>query len=122
VEAPPQAVLDAWEQYPTSTVATLYDPLLMPAPLVKAHQQLDRAVDRFYHRHLKGMDCYILRVGDYRVVCDFDQSKGVLHTCWRWDTDARSIGSRASTRRIGEVFRLAKIVRRRPNLVAWLGK
>jgi hypothetical protein len=26
----------------------LYDPLAMPAPLLKAHQQLDRAVDRCY--------------------------------------------------------------------------
>ena len=35
-------------QYPTSTLADLYDPLTMPAPLLKAHQQLDRAVDRCY--------------------------------------------------------------------------
>jgi hypothetical protein len=27
-------------------VKNLYDPLTMPAPLLKAHQQLDRAVDR----------------------------------------------------------------------------
>jgi hypothetical protein len=27
---------------------TLYNPLTMPAPLLKAHQQLDRAVDRCY--------------------------------------------------------------------------
>ena len=25
------------------------------------------------------MDCYRLRVGDYRVVYDFNQSKGMLH-------------------------------------------
>jgi hypothetical protein len=42
------AVLDAWAQYPASTLADLYDPLTMPAPLLKAHQQLDRAVDRCY--------------------------------------------------------------------------
>jgi hypothetical protein len=35
-------------QDPTSTLADLYDPLTMPAPLLKAHQQLDRAVDRCY--------------------------------------------------------------------------
>lgn len=28
------------------TLADLYDPLTMPAPLLKAHEQLDRAVDR----------------------------------------------------------------------------
>ena len=48
VETMAQAVLDARAQYPTSTLADLYDPLAMPAPLLKAHQQLDRAVDRCY--------------------------------------------------------------------------
>ena len=48
VEAAAPAVLDARAQYPTSTLAELYDPLAMPAPLLKAHQQLDRAVDRCY--------------------------------------------------------------------------
>jgi len=45
-------VLDARAQYPTSTLADLYDPLMMPAPLLKAHQQLDRAVDRCYRPDL----------------------------------------------------------------------
>jgi hypothetical protein len=31
-----------------STLADLYDPLTMPAPLLKAHRMLDRAVDRCY--------------------------------------------------------------------------
>lgn len=31
-----------------SSLADLYDPLTMPAPLLKAHQALDRAVDRCY--------------------------------------------------------------------------
>ncbi len=48
VEAAAQAVLDARAKYPTSTLADLYDPLTMPAPLLKAHQELDRAVDRCY--------------------------------------------------------------------------
>jgi hypothetical protein len=48
VEATAQAVLDARAQYPTSTLADLYDPLMMPGPLLKAHQALDRAVDRCY--------------------------------------------------------------------------
>lgn len=48
VEAAAQAVLDARAKYTTSTLAQLYDPLGMPAPLLKAHQQLDRAVDRCY--------------------------------------------------------------------------
>ena len=42
------AVLDARAQYPASTLADLYDPLTMPGPLLQAHQELDRAVDRCY--------------------------------------------------------------------------
>lgn len=48
VEKAAQAVLDARAMYPTSSLADLYDPLTMPAPLVKAHQQLDKAVDLCY--------------------------------------------------------------------------
>jgi hypothetical protein len=48
VERAAQAVLDAREQFPSSSLADLYDPLSMPPALVKAHQDLDRAVDRCY--------------------------------------------------------------------------
>ena len=48
VQAAAQAVLDARAKYPASTLADLYDPLTMPGPLLKAHQALDRAVDRCY--------------------------------------------------------------------------
>ncbi|MEM7589558.1 MAG: type IIL restriction-modification enzyme MmeI, partial [Myxococcota bacterium] len=48
IEAKAQAVLDARAQYPRSTLADLYDPLTMPPVLRKAHQALDRAVDRAY--------------------------------------------------------------------------
>ncbi len=50
VEAAAQAVLDARVQFPASTLAALYDPLSMPAPLAKAHADLDRVVDRCYRR------------------------------------------------------------------------
>lgn len=43
-----QAVLDARAAHPGATLATLYDPDLMPANLRKAHADLDRAVDRLY--------------------------------------------------------------------------
>jgi hypothetical protein len=35
-------------KYPDSSLADLYDPLAMPADLVKAHRELDRAVDLCY--------------------------------------------------------------------------
>jgi hypothetical protein len=43
-----QAILDARASHPGATLATLYDPDLMPANLRKAHTDLDRAVDRLY--------------------------------------------------------------------------
>lgn len=48
VEKAAQAVLDARLQFPTSSLADLYDPNTMPPVLVKAHQQLDKAVDLCY--------------------------------------------------------------------------
>jgi len=48
VEAKAQAVLDARAKYPDSSLADLYDPLTMPPELVKAHEQLDRAVEQCY--------------------------------------------------------------------------
>ena len=43
-----QAVLDARAVHPNATLADLYDPDLMPRNLRRAHQRLDRAVDRLY--------------------------------------------------------------------------
>ncbi len=48
IETCAQAVLDARAEFPTSTLADLYDPLTMPPVLLKAHQQLDKAVDSAY--------------------------------------------------------------------------
>ena len=45
-----QAVLDARAAHPSATLADLYDPDLMPPNLRRAHQALDRAVDRLYRR------------------------------------------------------------------------
>ena len=45
-----QAVLDARAEHPGATLADLYDPDLMPPNLRRAHQALDRAVDRLYRR------------------------------------------------------------------------
>ena len=45
-----EAVLTARAAHPNATLADLYDPDLMPVNLRKAHQALDRAVDRLYRR------------------------------------------------------------------------
>ena len=45
-----QAVLDARASHSGATLADLYDPDLMPPNLRRAHQAIDRAVDRLYRR------------------------------------------------------------------------
>jgi hypothetical protein len=47
-----QAVLDARAAHPQATLADLYDPDTMPANLRRAHQALDRAVDRLYRKQV----------------------------------------------------------------------
>ncbi|MCD4793878.1 MAG: hypothetical protein K8R54_11625 [Bacteroidales bacterium] len=48
VEKAAQKVLDVRAEFPESSLADLYDPLAMPPKLVRAHQQLDKAVDICY--------------------------------------------------------------------------
>lgn len=48
IEEKAQNVLDARAQFPNSSLADIYDPLTMPPALVKAHNELDRAVDLAY--------------------------------------------------------------------------
>jgi hypothetical protein len=45
-----QTILDIRDSYDDSTLADLYDPLTMPADLLKAHQNLDKAVDKLYQK------------------------------------------------------------------------
>ena len=48
VEKLAQQVLKVRERFPESSLADLYDPLTMPADLVRAHQDLDKFVDTCY--------------------------------------------------------------------------
>lgn len=48
IEKAAQTVLDARAQFADSTLAELYNPLLMPPQLLKAHHILDKAVDSAY--------------------------------------------------------------------------
>ena len=48
VETKAQKVLDVRAEFPESCLADLYDPLTMPPKLIKAHQELDKAVDLCY--------------------------------------------------------------------------
>jgi len=55
----------------------------LPAAIqVRIESSIDRlgvALDTHPHRRMKGIDAFRLRVGDYRVIYDFDRAKGVLH-------------------------------------------
>ena len=48
IEACAQAVLDARDNHPDDSLATLYDPDKMPADLLAAHKALDAAVEAAY--------------------------------------------------------------------------
>ncbi|HNO70948.1 MAG TPA: class I SAM-dependent DNA methyltransferase, partial [Bacteroidia bacterium] len=48
IETSAQKVLDTRAEFPNSSLADLYDPLTMPPALVKAHDELDKAVDLAY--------------------------------------------------------------------------
>ena len=48
VESKAHVVLEERKKYPDKTLAKLYNPKTMPAGLLKAHQELDKAVDLCY--------------------------------------------------------------------------
>ena len=48
IEALAEEILLIREDYPDKTLAQLYDPDTMPEPLLKAHKNLDRAVEALY--------------------------------------------------------------------------
>ncbi|MGA2824403.1 MAG: DNA methyltransferase, partial [Bacteroidales bacterium] len=48
IEEAAQKVLDTRAKFPGNSLADLYDPLTMPPELVRAHQELDKAVDLCY--------------------------------------------------------------------------
>jgi len=50
IEEKAQNVLDVRASFPSSSLADLYNPLTMPPALVKAHNELDKAVDAAYSK------------------------------------------------------------------------
>ncbi|PKP06788.1 MAG: SAM-dependent methyltransferase [Bacteroidetes bacterium HGW-Bacteroidetes-5] len=51
VEKAVESIFFARNEFPTYSLADLYDPLTMPPILVKAHQELDKSVDLCYRPH-----------------------------------------------------------------------
>ena len=69
IEKLAQVVLDARANYPDSSLADLYDPLTMPPDLLKAHQNLDKAVMKLYGFPAKGFsetDCVAVLMDRYK--------------------------------------------------------
>jgi hypothetical protein len=56
IETAAKKVLDARLEFPNSSLADLYDPLTMPPALVKAHNELDKAVDLAYRSQPLAME------------------------------------------------------------------
>ncbi|MCF6176305.1 MAG: hypothetical protein L3J71_11120 [Victivallaceae bacterium] len=52
IEEKAQKVLDTRALYPDNSLADLYNPLTMPPELVKAHNELDKTVDKCYRKTL----------------------------------------------------------------------
>lgn len=50
IEQKAQNILDTRAKYPNSSLADLYDPLTMPSDLVKAHAELDKAIEKAYRK------------------------------------------------------------------------
>ena len=53
IEMQAKKILSVRENYKSSTLADLYDPFAMPFDLLKAHQQLDKLVEKSYGKSFK---------------------------------------------------------------------
>ncbi|MCK9314608.1 MAG: class I SAM-dependent DNA methyltransferase [Verrucomicrobia bacterium] len=76
IEKAAQGVLDARGIFPDSSLAALYDPLTMPPELLKAHENLDRAVMKAYGTNWKTEDeCVADLMQRYQALLDKQPKK-----------------------------------------------
>jgi mRNA interferase RelE/StbE len=54
-------------------------PAVVQGRIESAIDRLGAALDTHQHHRMKGVEAFRLRVGDYRVIYDFDRSKGTLY-------------------------------------------
>ncbi|HWN93434.1 MAG TPA: type II toxin-antitoxin system RelE/ParE family toxin [Methylomirabilota bacterium] len=54
-------------------------PLDLQARIESGIDRLGRTLATHSHHRMKGVDSFRLRVGDYRVIYEFDRAKGILH-------------------------------------------
>ena len=53
IEKQARKILEIREKYSRNTLADLYDPLVTPPDLLKAHNDLDKSVDKAYGKFFK---------------------------------------------------------------------
>jgi mRNA interferase RelE/StbE len=69
---------------PTQVYAHEFDARLMALPVTMRNRieaaitELGLRLETFPHHRLKGSDCFRLRVGDYRVIYQFNIEQGLL--------------------------------------------
>lgn len=51
----------------------------LQARIESSIDRLGRTLPTHSHHRMKGVDAFRIRVGDYRVIYDFDRAKGILH-------------------------------------------
>jgi mRNA interferase RelE/StbE len=54
-------------------------PTALQVRIESAVDRLGMNLDGHAHHRMKGIEAYRIRVGDYRIIYDFDRSKGILH-------------------------------------------
>ena len=54
-------------------------PASVQGAIERALHDLAARIDTFPHQKLKGVDAYKLRVGNYRVIYEFDPKEGRIH-------------------------------------------
>ncbi len=54
-------------------------PTAIQARIESVIDRLGTNLDTHSHRRMKGVEAFRLRVGDYRVIYDFDRANGLLH-------------------------------------------
>ena len=76
IEQTAQAILDARALYPDSSLADLYDPVLMPPELLKAHRENDKAVMQAYGFPIKDFtesDCVAELFKMYKAITESEK-------------------------------------------------
>ena len=54
-------------------------PGAIQARIQSAIDHLGLQLDTYSHHRMKGVDAFRIRAGDYRIIYNFDRSKGVLY-------------------------------------------